>query len=276
MPGLDYFIAQGDATAESIVEQWTRDQGPTATVKFRVSWPSRYVFMRALLGTWGVSPPAAYPDGSNALYCLDITDCRPVGGMTGVIGAWPTFKTAEITAFFGIPPYDWGGGQIGGGGDLSGSPWITTTFDISAEMLSLPDGAYYWEGSDKPVNDARIGKWIGQIGIRFKRKWAPRLSPLQMLNFAGKVNRGTFTMGDFSAPTETMLFLGGPCERVINTDLSWLQDTELNFVFRRTPNWNQLHHPLPGQGWQYINREKDGSDEDKRLFERVDFQPLFD
>lgn len=266
-----YAIAQGPETPDSIREQWTRDQGPTATVKFRYSWHNRYLFMNALLGRWGVTPPAVYPDGSNALYCLDVIDCHPIGGAISKVGAWPVYKTAEITAFFGVPPFDFPGVS----NDISLTPWIVTTFDVSAEMLSLPDGSFYWEGTDLPVNDARIGKWVGQIGIRFKRKWAPRLTPLQMLNYVGKVNRSTFSLGDFQAPSQTLLFLGGPVERTISTDLSWLQDVELNFAYRRKPNWNQLWHPKPGQGWKYLNQVKSGSDVDNRIFELTDFDTLF-
>lgn len=269
-----YAIALGDATPDCIRESWVRDQGPTAVVKFRVNWDSRYILMRTLLGAWGSSSPAVYPDGSNSLYCLDITDCRPIGGAIACdfLTGFPRFHAAELTAFFGIPPYDWPGVT----NDISGEPWIVTTFEVTGEMLSLPEGSMYWSDSALPVQDARPGKFIGQIGVRFKRKWCPTISALTMLSYVGKVNRDEFTLGEFTAATQTMLFLGGPMERTVNTAAQWTQDVELNFAYRPSPNWNQLWHPTPGQKWQYIQTEASSTDPDKRLFELADFRPLFD
>ncbi len=269
-----YAIALGDSTADCIREQWTRDQGPTAVVKFRCPWNLRYPLMRTLLGAWGNSPPAVYPDGSNSLYCLDITDCRPIGGVTycDFLTGFPTFEKAELVAFFGIPPYDWPGVS----NDISGEPWLVTTFEVTGEMLSLPEGSLYWEGSTLPVHDARVGKFIGQIGVRFKRKWADQASALTMLKYVGKVNKGDFELGGFKAADQTLLFLGGPMERTVNTRAEWTQDVELNFVYRPKPHWNQLWHPVAGTGFKAIQNQASSTDADDRLFERADFRPLFD
>lgn len=266
---VPYTVAQGDAAADAVTERWPRDSGPQATVRLRCNWAHRHQLMRDLLGVWGVDPPFEYPYSDN-LVAIDIVDCRPVGGAAALAGGWPVYETAEVTVAFGVPTYDWPGQT----NDPSGEPWITTTFDISGEMLSKPEGSYYWEDSDLPVNDGRIGQFLPSMGLSCKRHWAPSAPIGKWMAKVGTVNSGYVMLGQIFAPPETLLFLAGPIEQSITTLATWSWNCELRFAFRRT-SWNKMWHPKPGLGWQYINQEINGTDPLQRIYEVQDFDDLF-
>lgn len=271
---VPYYVAAGEAAEDAINESWSRTEGPTARVRMRCDWTDRYQFVRDLMGAGGFSPPFAYPLSPN-MYCIDIESIRPIGGMTEYDSVadspWPAYQKAEVVAMFGVPKYNWDGTT----GDISGQPWITTTFDLSAENYTIPDTAFYWEGTADPVNGATLNLIIAQVGIRFQRQWAPLAAVTRALDYIGTVNDSTFTLGDLECEPETLLFLGGPSERALDTLLNWKHDLTYNLAYRRT-GWNTYYNPKPGEGWQNINAVSSGTNPADRIYEQTNFMDLFE
>jgi hypothetical protein len=93
-----------------------------------------------------------------------------------------------------------------------------------------------------------------------------------MNSFLSVLNAEEFVVGDLVCPPETAMFMGGPSETTINTNLQVTRDLEYRFLVR-DESWNKLFHPTPGLGWQYVNEAADGGG--FRIFDVDSFDELF-
>lgn len=255
--------------ADSGVREGGTVDSPTAEVKFSVKWSDRITFVNfvcgATLGGPGAItrlPPLAYPPSPN-LYATRDFAIEPLGKLRADSN-WVFYDRALVTITFAVPQFDFPGGPAGG--DPSGVPWTTTTFDLSGEFLTLPDSTFKFSGG-KPLG-VPAGRIIPQVAITFKRHWVPYLPVSAMFGLLGKVNNAAFSLGDFSCPAETLLFLGGPNQRQSDTSGHASQEVEYKMIYRPV-SWNKFLHPDGVSGFQYIN---DGNG--NKVYDQGDFTTL--
>lgn len=248
---MAYFVPYNfTIVADSGIQEGGSLDTPQAVVKFKVAWSDRGGFLNFICGSTLGGPgsiirsiPAQYPPSPN-LYATREFDIEPLGKLQTLNG-WVTYPYAVITIKFAIPTYDFDGSS-----DASGKPWTTTTFDVGGEFLTLPDSAYKFAGG--VTAGGSVGKVIPQIAITLKKHWLPYLPVASMFNLVGKVNNAPLNLGDFVAPAETLLFLGGTNSREANTAGGVSQEVDYKMTFRPV-SWNMFIHPNGTSGFQYLS-----------------------
>lgn len=247
---MPYFVPFNFTIAyDTGIEEGGTLESPEATVGFKVAWSDRINFMNFVCGTTLGGPgaivrtlPAQYPPSPN-MYATREFRIQPLGKLQ-TLNNWVTYPYALVSIKFAIPHYDFDGST-----DASGKPWTTTSFDVGGEFLTLPDSAYKFTGGI-PANGS-VGKVIPQISITMKKHWMPYLPVAEMFNLVGTVNNAPVNLGNFVAPTETLLFLGGTNSREADTAGGVSQEVDYKMTYRPI-SWNKFLHPNGTSGFQYL------------------------
>jgi hypothetical protein len=241
---------------EGIEEGWPGADGPFARVTLRCDWDDRYKLVSDLVGTAAMVagkivrvPAFAYPASPNLFGCA-IETIKPFGKPTMLkylpLGSWLGKDKADVTVRFEVPK--WGLGTE----DASGQPYTTTTMNVSGEFLTFPESTYTFEDAFRTPTNTPIGLIIPQNQISFKRHMLPYLPVFEMLSLSGFVNGAVFSIGNFTCPIGTLLFLGGPTTVTADTLGHILQEVEYQFIYRRVP-WNMYFHPDGRSGPTFVS-----------------------
>lgn len=222
---------------------------PTATVVFTCSSVNHYQLIRDLMG-YSVAAglaiirtyPFQYPPSPN-LIATAIESVSFYGKWVPIPGVglpWLWREKAKVTCRFELPLW------FQTGGDPSGRPYTTTSFQESCDALTLPDTTYTFPSGWHTTTP--IGIKVGKMSITMERHQMPYAPISQVFPLLGHVNNAAVPMGDFSMLTGTVLFLGFSASPEADSLGNTIWNTQYAFEFRDRP-WNQFLSPEPTEGW---------------------------
>lgn len=243
MPGTIAIGGVPCSVVPSSVDEYETEKGAGVRLALHCAWDKRYRVVAALrpTTTWtGNSivrtPPFAYPDSPN-LYAMRVPSIKGLG--PGWSGNWITFKEAEISVEFETPSFDFTPtADPSTGGDPSGQPWTTTTFDVSAEVIKLPGGAYKLSNGE-PLEETTTGRVLPAVQINMRRHFVPFVPLADGFTRIGSLNNTPMRFANqVFAPGQLML-AGLTSEVAGNT----LGQTDYELVYKllgRSESWNKF------------------------------------
>lgn len=230
-----------------IVEANPRE-GPVATVKLKCLTTDRYALIKGLVGSCTVAGstitrtyPFQYPPSPN-LICRSIENIEMQGPPILLIpnSAWMGKQYSILTVRF-EPAWFFNDNS-----DPSGKPYTSTSLNMSAEAMTLPQSTYTFP-SGAPTNTP-VARQIPQIQISMRRFMLPFLPINEMAAILGRVNDAVFTVGKLVCPIGTVLFMGGPSEFTADSGGVKTYTVTYEFLYRAIP-WNQYMSPNPTEGY---------------------------
>jgi hypothetical protein len=251
VPGGPELPAPGWTVFEdSGIVEGNPDNGPTATVRFKVYWQDRISFVQQLLGFWSGAPPTSvsyvgpyrYPLSMNLL-CTSVNSMVPHGKpiydpAQGKPWLVKTFCIVEAT--FTRPA--WQGVTSGG--------YFSITFGAGGEAFTLPETVYRF--GDGTPTATPLGIIVPQAEITVKRFRMPFIPDQQVATLlATPLNNAPFQIGNNVYPAGTLLFSNGDS----STESDVLGNLTYTFDYRflyKSINWNYSFHPDRTTGWASI------------------------
>lgn len=223
---------------------------PVATVTFTCLAGDHYQLIRDLIGysvASGLSIirtyPFAYPPSPN-LIATAIESVEFYGAPTQIAGValpWLWKQKCRVRCRFELPLW-----FQNGAGDPSGQPYTTTSFQASADVLTLPDSTYHFPSGWPTVTP--VGIKIPKATITMERHNMPYAPVQQVFPIIGNVNSAPVTIGGYACATGTLLFVGFGASPQADTLGNIVWNTQYVFEFRARP-WNQFLSPNPTEGW---------------------------
>lgn len=253
-----------DGSANALSEGYPAEGGATAKMVLRCPWALRGRLAFALRGgisDAGGSParvaPYAYPENPR-LYCLSIESIKglkPRVDQDGGLG----YAEAEVSASFGVPPYQYAANPPYGPNDPSGAAWTTTTIRTSAEVVSPPDGGYYlgpFAPNGTRMDEANVGIVVPDVEITMTRHMLPQLPLAALIAAIGYVNAAPIAFGDYTFDIGRLLLVGAEDEP--DCDPFGVPAFKLKYtLLGKTKDWNQV---IAADGsLQFLNTSQTGN-----------------
>lgn len=223
---------------------------PIANVTFTCDSVDHYQLIRDLIGystaaglTIIRTYPFAYPPSPN-LIATAIEDVEFYGKPVPIPGVglpWLWRNKCAVKCRFELPLW-----FQNGAGDPSGLPYTSTSFQESVDVLTLPETTYTFP-SGWPTTTP-VGIRVGKIAITMERHMMPYAPIAQVFPILGCVNDAPITIGGYSCPTGTLLFLGFSAAPEADSLGNIVWNTQYGFEYRERP-WNQFLSPDPTEGW---------------------------
>lgn len=232
-------------SGSGITESVPGEQGPTATVKYRLyDKNDRYSFVQQLLGQWTGTPPSSllytgpfqYPPSPN-LICTSVPEIRsfskasilPVG-LPYIFG-----RQAIVTAVFTRPV--WQAATNGG--------YFSIDFNGNGEILTIPETSFTFTSTGAPTNTP-VGAQVMGAEINVTRYRMPFLPDTEMIAVAGCINNQPFQIGNVIYAAGTLLFGPGASSTQSDPLGNITYQCQYKFLFKY-PGWNYYINPSTGQ-----------------------------
>ena len=215
-----------DGTSGGIKESHAPD-GRRATVYFQCWWKSRFLLIKALLGTVNYSgttiarvDPFSYPLSAtdatiayaDAMFCTSIGEIVGVGPWADALGTtagypdWLSYAYAIVPAEFTCPPYNINGFVSGGVAftDLAFQSYCVSKTRVAGEVFSPPTGAYIFAGgafANQPLLDIGASQIRTRLELSCTRVRMPLVPLATIDSLIGTVNSNFFQLSSETFPT---------------------------------------------------------------------------
>jgi hypothetical protein len=248
------------------------DRGPTVTKEYDVPYASADAFVDAMMG--GCSSPYlggiitrigrhACPENPTLLAVEASYEGLAERDTTG--GSTPQFERAVVTVTYGVLSWDEQPDPKNSFPN-SNQPFVYAIqeIDFADEFVTLGNGEYFLAGTSRKIDDASVGRHIGNATLRFTRKHVPWLATELILSKTSKLNNAVL----FGAPIGQILFKGARTHREASSDGTKTQEVELVFMWREQ-DWNKVATTYHASGFDFV---VDGSG--NKPYQYTDLMPL--